>query len=63
MNINRYYKVTFDYKGVEYSFVEDILKDCTITKIHEVLKENGVEYKDGSCITPRAVPVELEAAK
>jgi hypothetical protein len=59
---NRYYKVSFDYEGVEYSFVEDILKDSTFDKIHIVLKENSVEYKDGTPITPKAVPVELEAA-
>ena len=61
--INRYYKVSFDYEGVEYSFVEDILKDSIFDKIQCVLKENGVEYKDGTPITPRAVPVELEAAE
>jgi hypothetical protein len=60
--INRYYKTSFDYEGVEYSFVEDILKDSTFNKIHWILKENGVEYKDGTLITPRSVPVELEAA-
>jgi hypothetical protein len=61
--INRYYKTSFDYEGVEYSFVEDILKDSIFDKIQSVLKENGVEYKDGTPITPRSVPVELEAAE
>lgn len=63
MNINRYYKISFDYEGVEYSFIEDILKNNLFDEIHRVLKENGVEYKDGTSIAPRAVPVELEAAE
>jgi hypothetical protein len=54
MDWNRYYKVSFDYKGVEYSFLQDLLGDDNIFDlVRNALAEKGVEY-DGSMIVPRA---------